>query len=98
MHDSSLPLWSNDSSQSLRDAAELLSQLLERACLGLQRLRAFNENPDVADDTFLLATRVLSYSPKLLLANGRLVGALLDTATVGLLVNHKCGHLLLPCL
>ena len=70
-------------------AAELLGQLLERACQGLQRLRQFEEDPDIADDTFLLASRVLSYSPKLLLSNPRLLAALLDSAQAGLLVQHR---------
>ena len=70
-------------------AAELLGQLLELACQGLQKLQQFNEDPDVADDTFLLAARVLSYSPKLLLSNARLVGALLDAAAAGILVQHR---------
>lgn len=70
-------------------AAELLGQLLERACQGLQRLRQFDEDPDIADDTFLLASRVLSYTPKLLLNNARLLAALLDSAQAGILVQHR---------
>ena len=71
------------------DAAELLGQLLDSACSRLMRLRQFNEEPELADDTFLLAGRVLSYSPKLLLNNPQLISRLLDSAQAGLLVQHR---------
>lgn len=70
-------------------AAELLGQMLNIACQGLQRLRQFDKDPDIADDTFLLAGRVLSYSPKLLLNNPGLVSSLLDSAQAGILVQHR---------
>lgn len=55
-------------------------------------MRQFEDAPELADDTFLLATRVLSYSPKLLLADVRLVEALLDSAMAGILVQHRCAR------
>ena len=70
-------------------AAELLGQLLDSACSRLMRLQQFNEQPDLADDTFLLASRVLSHSPKLLLNNPQLISRLLDSAQAGILVQHR---------
>ena len=62
--------------------------MLELACQGLRRLRDFDKNPDIADDTFLLATRALSYCAKLLVT-ARLLPVLLDSVQAGLLVQHR---------
>ena len=55
----------------------------------MKRLRQFSDEPDIADDTFLLAGRVLSYAPKLLLNTPALVSSLLDSAQAGILVQHR---------
>ncbi len=67
----------------------MLSRMLTEACGGLRSLAAFNADPELADDTFLLVGRMLAYSPRLVLAPGPLA-TLLDTALAGMLVQHRC--------
>ena len=67
----------------------MLSGMLGKSCQTLQSLGDFVDNPDVADDSFLLAGRALHYSPRLIL-HEPLLSALLDSATAGVLVQHKC--------
>lgn len=62
--------------------------MLSSACGMLRSLRDVGERPDVADDTFLLAGRALSYAPRLLLTP-QLLAVLLDSALAGLLVQHR---------
>jgi transportin-3 len=73
----------------------MLSRMLGEACAGLRTLAQFNEDPELADDTFLLVGRMLAYSPRLVLAPGPL-GTLLDTALAGVLVQHRdaCGSVM----
>jgi transportin-3 len=66
----------------------MFERMLGTACAMLRGLRDVSERPDLADDTFLLAGRALSYAPRLLLTP-RLLPALLDSALAGLLVQHR---------
>jgi transportin-3 len=66
----------------------MLGRMLAAACSQLRSLRDVGERPDVADDTFLLAGRALSYAPRLLLTP-QLLAALLDSALAGVLVQHR---------
>lgn len=70
-------------------AVNLVKEMLQRSCQGLQKLSDFENNPDVADDTFLLASRTLGYAPKLLLADGALVSVVLRSAQAGILLQHR---------
>ena len=70
-------------------AGQMLDGMLGKSCHMLQSLGDFVDNPDVADDSFLLAGRALHYSPRLVV-HEPLLSALLDSATAGLLVQHKC--------
>ena len=79
-------------------AGALFGRLISSCCAQLQRLADFNERPDTADDTFLLAGRGLSYCPSLVLVPA-VLPHLLDCAMAGLLVQHRCAHwLLLPAM
>ena len=69
-------------------AGGMFSRMLGAACSMLHSLHDISERPDVADDTFLLAGRALSYAPRLLLTP-QLLAALLDSALAGLLVQHR---------
>uniref|UniRef100_A0A7S0WIF6 Importin N-terminal domain-containing protein n=1 Tax=Chlamydomonas leiostraca TaxID=1034604 RepID=A0A7S0WIF6_9CHLO len=78
--------------------AAVLSSLLVDACSGLGSLALVTANPELVDDTYLLATRAAAYAPHLLLwqALGQGGGppasplpTLLDTALVGVLVQHR---------
>ncbi len=66
----------------------MFSRMLACACGMLRSLRDITERPDVADDTFLLAGRALSYAPRLLVTP-QLLPVLLDSALAGLLVQHR---------
>jgi len=73
------------------DAAmgQIVQGLLAEACSGLTRLPDLEQNPELVDDTFLLAKRVLSYCPRILLIAGPALQALLDSALLGVLVQHR---------
>lgn len=62
--------------------------MMAGSCGMLRSLRDVSDHPDIADDTFLLAGRALSYAPRLLLTP-QLLSVLLDTALAGLLVQHR---------
>ncbi|KAI7846036.1 hypothetical protein COHA_000403 [Chlorella ohadii] len=66
----------------------MFSRMMAGSCAMLRSLRDVSDHPDVADDTFLLAGRALSYAPRLLLTP-QLLSVLLDTALAGLLVQHR---------
>lgn len=61
----------------------LMLELLTKACEKLRVLDDFNENPCMADDTFLLAKRMLQYCPGVMLSMAQMVEVLLDTACAG---------------
>lgn len=61
----------------------LMMELLTNACSKLRALEDFNQNPCIADDTFLLAKRMLQYCPKVLFSMVQVVELLLDTACTG---------------
>eukprot|EP00200_Dunaliella_tertiolecta_P006984 CAMPEP_0202382050 /NCGR_PEP_ID=MMETSP1127-20130417/40683_1 /ASSEMBLY_ACC=CAM_ASM_000462 /TAXON_ID=3047 /ORGANISM="Dunaliella tertiolecta, Strain CCMP1320" /LENGTH=1111 /DNA_ID=CAMNT_0048981157 /DNA_START=70 /DNA_END=3405 /DNA_ORIENTATION=+ len=89
--------------------AGITASLLLDACASLRTLQEATANPDLMDDTYLLANRVVSYAPRLLLdpsvmaapaqpslANpaaalrpDAALGALLDSATAGVLIQHR---------
>lgn len=66
----------------------MFSRMMAGSCGMLRSLRDVSDHPDIADDTFLLAGRALSYAPRLLLTP-QLLSVLLDTALAGLLVQHR---------
>ena len=72
-------------------AGRLVKEMLKSSCRGLQRLQDFSNNPDVADDTFLLIGRVLSYSPQILYNDAELLATVLKSAQAGILVQHRYG-------
>lgn len=55
----------------------IVQGLLTEAAGSLTSLQAFGAQPDFADDTFLLATRALSYCPRLVGARRRVLDLLL---------------------
>jgi hypothetical protein len=61
--------------------ATILNALLQQACSSLTQLADFDNNPDLADDTFLLAARALFYSPTIIITP-ELMPTLLTTALV----------------
>jgi transportin-3 len=66
----------------------MFSRMMAGSCAMLRHLRDVSDHPDIADDTFLLAGRALSYAPRLLLTP-QLLSVLLDTALAGMLVQHR---------
>lgn len=66
----------------------MLGRMLLAACRGLGSLREVTARPDLADDTFLLASRGLSYAPRLVMVP-ELLPTLLNAALAGLLVQHR---------
>ncbi len=67
----------------------LFERLVGKACEQLRSLGDFRDEPDIADDMFLLAGRGLSYCPTIVLTPVSLP-RLLDAATAGVLVQHRC--------
>lgn len=61
--------------------APILAGLLTSACAGLTSLQALSADPELVDDTFLLADRALHYCPRMLVTP-QLLPYLLDTAMV----------------
>jgi transportin-3 len=72
-------------------AGALFQRLVGRSCAQLGSLAAVSADPDIADDTFLLAGRGLAYCPRIVLAPAVLPG-LLDAALAGILVQHRRAH------
>ena len=70
-------------------AGQLVQQVLAQACAQLATLQGFDEQPDLADDAFLLASSLLHQCPSLF-AELPLLPTLLDCATTGILVQHRC--------
>ena len=72
----------------------MLTRLLTAACSALTTLHAVSSRPDLADDTFLLAGRALSYAPRLVITP-HILPTLLDTVQAGMLVQHPeaCGSI-----
>lgn len=66
----------------------MMERLLLSACSLLPNFESMTHRPDVADDTFLLANRGLSYAPRLIITP-QIVAALLHVACIGLLVQHR---------
>ncbi|KAF6259150.1 armadillo-type protein [Scenedesmus sp. NREL 46B-D3] len=66
----------------------ILTALVGSSCQGLATLQAMDDQPDLVDDTFLLAGRAAAYCPRLLLVP-QLLPQLLDTALLGVLVQHR---------
>ena len=65
--------------------------MVGKACERLRSLGDFRDEPDIADDMFLLAGRGLSYCPTIVLTPTSLP-RLLDAATAGILVQHRRGR------
>lgn len=66
----------------------VFAELVTIACGLLRTLHDVSARPDLADDTFLLAGRALSYCPSLVLHDA-VLGTLLDVAIGGALVQHR---------
>lgn len=71
------------------DLGPMFAAMMVWACSVLRTLEDVTKAPDIADDTFLLAGRGLSYAPRLVLVSGPLLPALLDAALAGVLVQHR---------
>ena len=56
----------------------------------MQQLADFDNNPDMADDTFLLISRAIRYSPGVVL-NAQMLPLILRASMAGLLVQHRWG-------
>ncbi len=71
-----------------RCAGTLFGRLAATSCGHLRSLQDVSNEPDICDDTYLLAGRGLSYCPSIVLTP-RVLPALLDSAIAGILVQHK---------
>ena len=69
-------------------AGQLFSTLVIQALQGLQQLSAYDDNPDMADDTFLLIGRGVRYCPGVVY-NTHMLPVIVDAAMVGVLVQHR---------
>ena len=69
-------------------AGTLFGRLIITSCGHLRSLQDVSDEPDICDDTYLLAGRGLSYCPSILLTP-RLLPTLLDSAIAGILVQHS---------
>lgn len=78
------PDETNDSSV----AGQLFSTLVVQALQGLQQLAAYDNNPDMVDDTFLLISRGVRYSPGVVY-NTHMLPIIVDAAMTGVLVQHR---------
>jgi hypothetical protein len=70
-------------------AGELLQSLVVESCSQLRTTQEIEQNPALADDTFLLASRALNYAPQSVFT-APLLAILLETAEKGILVQHRC--------
>ncbi len=68
--------------------AHCLGASLITSCGHLRSLQDISNEPDICDDTYLLAGRGLSYCPAILLTS-RILPTLLDSAIAGILVQHR---------
>ena len=71
-----------------RCAGTLFGRLAAASCGHLRSLQDVSNEPDICDDTYLLAGRGLSYCPSIVLTP-RVLPTLLDSAIAGILVQHK---------
>jgi hypothetical protein len=69
-------------------AGQLFSAIVTKALQGLPTLAAFDHNPDMADDTFLLIDRAVRYSPGVVF-NPQMLPLIADAAMTGVLVQHR---------
>jgi len=60
------------------------------ALRSLQQLSDFDSNPDMADDTFLLISRAIRYSPGGGVLNAQMLPLILQASMASLLVEHMC--------
>ena len=67
----------------------MYARLTLEACAGLTTLAQFDDSPDAADDTFLLAVSALQACPGIVLTD-QVLPALLETTAAGVLVQHRC--------
>lgn len=67
---------------------QLFSAIVTKALQGLPTLAAFDHNPDMADDTFLLIDRAVRYSPGVVF-NPQMLPLIADAAMTGVLVQHR---------
>lgn len=67
---------------------QLFSTLVVQALQGLQQLSGYDNNPDMADDTFLLISRGVRYSPGVVY-NPHMLPIIVDAAMIGVLVQHR---------
>ena len=72
----------------MRGAGVLFGRLVSTSCGHLRSLVDVSAEPNICDDTFLLAGRGLSYCPAIVLTL-RVLPTLLDSALAGILVQHR---------
>ncbi|KAJ9535006.1 hypothetical protein QJQ45_029673, partial [Haematococcus lacustris] len=93
-----LKVWGAEAA-SIGPVAEALTLLLQHATQQLTTYQQISSNPELMDDTFLLALRALTYSPRLLLGSqatspgsqlpSSCLPALMECVTQGVLVQHR---------
>ena len=69
-------------------AGQLFASIVGQALRGLQQLADFDRQPDMADDTFLLISRAVRYSPGVVL-NAHMLPLILQASMAGVLVQHR---------
>ena len=70
----------------------LVADQFSIVCSVFQTPSDFTEHPDLADDAFLMAGRVLSYCPEAMLSHIPLLTQTVDTATKGKQLSHGSHH------
>ena len=66
-----------------------MQHVIQRACAKLEACKDFDDEPDIVDDLFLLASSTLQHCPGLLVELAALP-QLLGCCTSGILIQHKC--------
>eukprot|EP00891_Asterochloris_glomerata_P002287 jgi/Astpho2/2287/e_gw1.00040.5.1_t len=86
-----LKIYGHDPAYTL-PLGQLITSLVQSALSMLRQLRDFEQNPDLADDVFLLISRACRYCPRIVMTQ-ELLPLIMDAALAGLLVQHRCAHM-----
>eukprot|EP00210_Caulerpa_lentillifera_P000154 g149.t1 len=68
---------------------QFIIDLLVLVCAKLKIPENFQNDPNLVDDAFLMATRVVHYCPDAIFNDEMMLMQILDTATKGILVHHE---------
>lgn len=82
-----LKIYGHDPAYTL-PLGQLITSLVQSALSMLRQLRDFEQNPDLADDVFLLISRACRYCPRIVMTQ-ELLPLIMDAALAGLLVQHR---------